>query len=173
MAPYTVTPLAAGHDRTGFSCGVHELDLYPQRQAGQDIRRNAARVFVLTEGVSNRILGYYTLCAASIESAELPPETARRLPRYPVLPAVLLGRLAVDQRYQGQHFGQLLLLNACERCWRVSHADIAAVALLVDAKDDHVAQFYERHDFLRLTRQPQRLFLAMTTMARMFAEDSP
>lgn len=167
--PYTIGPLAATHDRSTFACGVSELDHYLQRQASQDMRRNAARVFVLSNQESGRVVGYYTLSASSVESAELPPDSARRLPRYPVLLAALLGRLAVAARDQGQHLGQLLLLDACARTWRVSQADLAAVALLVDAKDEGASRFYERHGFLPLTNRPQRLFVPMATIARMVA----
>jgi GNAT superfamily N-acetyltransferase len=169
---YTIGPLAATHDRSTFSCGVSELDRYLQRQASQDMRRNAARVFVLSNQQSGPVLGYYTLSASSVEIADLPPEVARRLPRYPVLPAALLGRLAVDARHQGQHLGQLLLFDSCERTWRVSQSDLAAVALLVDAKDEGAGRFYERHGFLPLTNRPQRLFASMTTIARMIAAAS-
>lgn len=164
---YRVEPLSAAHDRAAFSCGAPGLDRYLQQQAGQDMRRGVARVFVLTKNGAD-VLGYYTLSATSLEYASLPPALAKRLPRYPTLPALLLGQLAVDARRQGQGLGRLLLASALGRCLRVSQSDIAAMAVVVDAKDEEAARFYARHDFIRLPEQPKRLFLPMSTLEALY-----
>ena len=91
-----VEPLGKRHDRKAFSCGLPELDRYLSRQAGQDVRRRIARVFVCTAADGDAVLGFYTLSALSIEMNALPEELSRKLPRHPV-PCVLLGRLAVDR----------------------------------------------------------------------------
>ena len=112
---FRVESLAASHRRAEFGCGNEALDRYLHRQAGQDARRLVAAVFVLYDAEADLIAGYYTLNASSIAPTDLPAELARKLPRYEALPAVLLGRLAVDARYQGQGLGALLLFDALKR----------------------------------------------------------
>jgi GNAT superfamily N-acetyltransferase len=163
-----VEPLGAHHDRAAFSCGVAALDRYFREQASQDARRFIAAPFALvTPG--GAVGGYYTLSATSIQLAELPPETVRRLPRYPLVPAFLLGRLAVDQRYRGQGWGRFLLVDALHRCLM---SEITGFAVIVDAKDDAARRFYERESFLPLPDTPRRLFRRLADIAAVF-RDSP
>lgn len=168
---YQFEPLGRHHDRAAFSCGAPELDHYLQRQASQDMRRNVAAVFVLQDLEEGRLAGYYTLSATAIGLTELPDELARRLPRYPDLPAVLLGRLALDTRYQGQGLGEMLLMDALART--LTHSQqIAALAVIVDAKDEAAERFYRRYGFEQLVDQPRRLFLPMQTIATVLAESA-
>jgi ribosomal protein S18 acetylase RimI-like enzyme len=155
-------PLAAHHDRRAFSCGVAELDRYFYQQVTQDIRRRVTNCFVAI-APDDVIAGYYTLASASIPTNELPTDLARRLPRYPTLPAVRIGRLAVDLRFRGQGFGRLLLLDAANRAL---HADQANFTLLVDAKDDRAVEFYRHYGFIPFTTAPRVLFLPLTTAAK-------
>lgn len=161
---YRFEPLGPNHDRAAFSCGVPELDRYIQRQAGQDLKRNLAAVFILA-GDGETVAGFYTLSAHSILAAELPPALAKKLPRFP-LPVTLLGRMAVTQSLHGQGLGELLLLHALERAWLGSH-QVASWAVVVDAKAG-ARDFYLKHDFLPLPAQPTRLFLPMKTIEKMF-----
>lgn len=161
-----IEPLASRHDRAAFSCGVDALDQYLRRQAGQDAKRHAAATFVLTFEGSTTVAGFYTLSAASIELLALPEATAKRLPKYPQLPAILLGRLAVDGRWAGQGFGGLLLADALKRCLTIS--DLGWVAVVVDAKDDSALAFYLRHHFVRLSASSMRLMLSRETIRKLF-----
>src|ERR1700691_4402992 len=102
---FRIEPLGDAHDRTGFHCGEEALDRYFQTQATQDIRRRVANCFVAVDAASGQVAAYYTMAAASVPLVDLPPEEAKRLPRYPTLPAVRIGRLAVDQRYQCRGLG--------------------------------------------------------------------
>lgn len=154
------------HERSGFSCGVEALDRYLQSQAGQDSRRRVAAPYVLLEPPSAAVIGFYTLSNTSIRGAELPSAFVKRLPRYPVLPATLLGRLAVDTDRRGSGLGTLLLLDALRRCLG---SETASIAVVVDAKDDVAVAFYERHEFLRLPDQPNRLFKPMAEIEKLFA----
>lgn len=156
-APFLLAPLDVAHDRAGFHCGVAPLDCYLKKQATQDIRRRMAACFVALAD-EQRIAGYYTLASASVLLADLPPEVGKKLPRYPSVPAVRLGRLAVDQAFQGQGLGGALLADALTRAAR---AEIAAFALIVDAKDEAAAAFYRHHDFLALPDSPRTLFLPL------------
>lgn len=152
-----VEPLSDLIDRSDFSCGVDALDRYLQTQAGQDIRRNVATCFVFLLP-SPVVRGFYTLSATAIELTDLPPALARRLPRYGLVPAVRLGRLAVDVRMQGRGLGAALLADAFQR---VARSDVACWAMVVDAKDDAAAVFYSRFGFRPLGANPLQLFLPM------------
>lgn len=162
-----VEALSGKHDRSGFSCGSGALDRYLQQQARQDADKRVAAPFVLVEPPSARVLGYYTLSASVIHAGELPDELARKLPRYPLLPVTLLGRLAVDQSLKRQGMGEFLLMDAL---WRSLEAasQIAAMAVLVDAKDKAAEAFYAHFGFIALQHQPARLFLPMKTVAGLF-----
>jgi ribosomal protein S18 acetylase RimI-like enzyme len=158
---YNFEPLDVRHDRAAFSCGVDVLDRYLRQQAGQEMRRRVAAVFVLHDREQGAIVGYYTLSATAILATELPSDVTKKLPRYPSLPAVLLGRLAVDIHYHGQGFGELLLLDALHRA--LAQDQVAAMAVVVDAKDDVARRFYERYGFRKFLNNEYRLFIPMAT----------
>lgn len=166
MPHYEVKPLASEHDRTAFSCGVEPLDRYFRDQAGQEMRRNVAAVFVLRVLDSSAVAGYYTLSAMSLEPTELPLDLIKRLPRYPTLPALLIGRLAVDRRYQGQGIGRALLMSALSRSLNL-RSEVGAIGVVVDAKDDVARQFYAYYGFQPFLNRPYRLFLPMKTIERL------
>lgn len=159
-APFIVTPLDAVHDRTAFRCGSEPLDRYLLEYASQDIRRRMAACFVaLADGP--RIAGYYTLAAASLLLTDLPTRIAKKLPRYPTVPAVRLGRLAVDRAFQGKGLGGALVADALSRAVQ---SEIAAYAVVVDAKDESAAAFYRHHGFIALPDSPETLFLPLATV---------
>lgn len=165
-----IQPLDAKHNRSDFDCGIEALNRYLKQQASQDIRRRIAAVFVLIDQDANRIAGYYTLAATAIRLIELPPNLAKKLPKYPLVPATLLGRLAIDQSYQNQGLGSFLVMDAL---WRSVKSEIAAMAVVVDAKDEIACAFYEHHQFIPFPEQPQRLYLPMTTIAKLFDNNTP
>jgi GNAT superfamily N-acetyltransferase len=155
-----IVPLDPAWDRRTFTSGSAPLDRYFQQQVTQDIRRRVTACFVALEEPNHRIAGYYTLASASIALVELPADVAKRLPRYPSVPAVRMGRLAVDQAFQGRGVGGVLLADALARALR---ADIAAYALVVDAKDATAATFYQHHGFIAFAGHPLTLFLPLAT----------
>lgn len=157
---FRIAPLDPAHDRRTFTSGSEPLDRYFRQQVTQDIRRRVTACFVAIEQRSQRIAGYYTLASASISLADLPADVAKKLPRYPAVPAVRLGRLAVDQAFQGRGVGGVLLADALARALR---ADIAAYAIVVDAKDATAAAFYQHHGFIAFASQPHTLFLPLAT----------
>lgn len=162
---YKIEPLKSQHDRAAFSCGVPALDMYLRRQARQDLERKLAAVFVLTSD-SRTINGFYTLSAHAILSTDLPENQAKKLPRFP-LPVTLLGRMGVSQNLQGQRLGEFLLMHALERAW-IGSQQVASWAVVVDAKAG-AREFYLKHDFVPFPSQPDRLFLPMTTIEKLFA----
>lgn len=162
--PPIIEPLARSHKRENFDCGEPALNDYLHRQATQDMRRGVSRVYVARERGSSRVLGYYTLSAASFGRKNLPEKEAKRLPHYPV-PAALLGRLAVDRSCQGQQLGRYLLFDALNRVLHAAET-LAVYALVVDAKNDSARAFYERYGFLSFADSPSRLFLPLETLRR-------
>jgi ribosomal protein S18 acetylase RimI-like enzyme len=157
---FVVEPLAPGHNREEFTCGIDALDRYLQRQAGQDVRRRSTACFVAIEIATARIAGYYTLAAGGVLLAELPASLAKRLPRYPSVPIARLGRLAVALDFQGLHLGGALLWDAIDRAAR---SEVAVYALVVDAKDERAAGFYLHHGFVALGSSPGSLILPLST----------
>jgi ribosomal protein S18 acetylase RimI-like enzyme len=158
--PFSLASLASGHDRSLFHSGSKQLDRYLREQATQDVRRRVAACFVALEE-KRRVIGYYTLASASVPLTALPPENRKTLPRYPSVPAVRMGRLAVDQAFQGRGLGGALLADALDRTMR---AEIASYALIVDAKHDDAAAFYRHHGFLSLPDTPLMLFLPFASV---------
>lgn len=152
MSGYVIEPLA-GHDRTAFVSGSDSLDRYFREQATQDIRRRIANCFVAVTG-KGEIAGFYTLAATSLAFDRLAPDRAKKLPRYPVVPAILLGCLAVASAHQGQRLGGALVADALLRSART---EIAGHMLVVDAIDDAAARFYAHLGFEPLADDPRRL----------------
>ena len=146
----------AAQDRSRFNSGTPALDRYLREQASQDIRRRIAACFVALDGEC--IAGYYTLAAASVPLVGLPDDLRRKLPRYGMVPAFLMGRLAVDEAFKGRGLGGALLVNALRRAIR---SEIPAAVLLVDAKDEQAAAFYRHHGFIALADAPRTLFLPL------------
>jgi ribosomal protein S18 acetylase RimI-like enzyme len=162
----TIEPLGSSHDRKAFSCGVAALDRYLRELAAQDAKRRVSNCFVAvsTGGV---IAGYYTFAAASFPVGELSADEIKRLPRYPLLPAGLIGRLAVDTRFRGQLLGGALVMDAVLRATR---ADPAIFAIVVDAKDETAAAFYLRLGFRRFASRPMSLFVPVSTALEALGE---
>jgi len=162
-APYVIEPLSPAHDRTGFKSGVESLDRYFASQATQDIRRRVSACFVAVERASGAIAGFYTIASSSIPLPDLAPASAKKLPRYPLVPAVRVGRLAVAESHRGKGLGAGLLLDAIGRALR---SEIAAFAIVVDAKDDAAAAFYMHHGFMSFASAPMSLYLPLAEVAR-------
>jgi ribosomal protein S18 acetylase RimI-like enzyme len=159
---FRLASLDATHDRVAFCSDSAALNRYVREQATQDIRRRVAACFVAL-GEGKRIAGYYTLASTSLLLTDLPASIGKKLPRYPTVPAVRLGRLAVDQAFTGRGLGGALLADALNRA---SRAEIAAFALLVDAKDEAAVAFYRHHGFIDLPDSPLSLFLPLATIKR-------
>jgi GNAT superfamily N-acetyltransferase len=164
-APFVIVPLSGNHDRASFTCGVEPLDRYFRPQASQDVRRRIANCFVVVEAAAGALAGYYTLAAPSVLLRQLPETIAVRLPRYPTIPAVLLGRLAVAASFPGRKLGAVLLADAVARAART---DIASFAVVVDPKDDNARRFYQRHGFLDLPQPERRMFVPIESALRFF-----
>lgn len=155
-----VVPLTPDIDRSQFGSGSLPLDHYFREQVTQDIRRRVTSCYVALDD-HERPWGFHTLASASVLLGDLPAATAKRLPRYPSVPAVRMGRLAVDRSAQGRGIGAALLADALVRS---ATNEIAAFALVVDAKDDIAVAFYEHDGFIPLMRGARALFLPLATV---------
>lgn len=153
------------HQRENFDCGIESLNKYIKKVASQDLKRKAATVFVLIDSIEPNVIAYYTLSSFSLELAEIEPIWAKKLPRYPLLPATMLGRLAVDQKYRGKGLGQLMLVDAMKKSYQASQ-QIASVALLVEAIDERAVEFYQKFGFMDFQSSRQRLYLPMKTIEK-------
>lgn len=156
------------HNRRDFDCGCEPLDRYLRERAAGETRKRVAVCYVLVQKDNpSAIVGYYTLSNLSVELAELPSRLGARLPRYPNIPATLIGRLAVDSRYRGQRLGELLLMDALARALATSDV-IGSALVVVDPKHEAAAAFYGQYDFMPLRHRDRRLFLPMRTIAGLF-----
>jgi len=163
---FVVEPLGPKHDRAAFSCGVQIMDAYLHKQASQDLKKRAAVPFVITPDGST-IAGFYTLSQYAVQLDEIPTEVAKKLPKYPLVPATLLGRLAVSSAFRGQGHGATLLMDALYRTLHHSK-EVASAGVIVDAKDAAASAFYKKYGFLDLPRIERRLFLPMGTVEELF-----
>ncbi len=154
------------HDAAGFSCGHDTLDRWLNRYAGQGERRDATRTFVSTAD-GQAVSGYYTVIAGQLEHRQATAATRRGLSRHFPIPVAVLARLAVDQRYQGQGLGAVLLADALARVRRASN-EIAVRAVVVHAIDDRATVFYARYGFRSLAATPRTL---MVTLAEILAAE--
>lgn len=159
MTGFVTAALARAHDRKAFRSGVDALDRYLQELAFQDIKRRVAGCFVALDE-TGEIAGFYTLAATNIPLNALPPEVMKQLPRYPVVPAMLMGRLAVATKYQKKGLGRALVADAAIR---TDGFKIGAFALVVDAKDERAVAFYETNGFTMIPDETRRLFLPIAT----------
>jgi GNAT superfamily N-acetyltransferase len=162
VTPFVTEALSREHDRAAFRSGVDALDRYLRELALQDMKRRVAGCFVALNDV-RVITGFYTLAATSVAVDALPPESTKRLPRYPLVPAVLVGRLAVAVEYQGRGLGRALIFDAAIRTDRLG---IGAFAIIVDAKDDRAVGFYRANGFALIPGESCRLFVPVATALR-------
>jgi len=164
---YLTEVLDAKHDKKNFSCGKDLLDNYFWKQARQDVKRKLSACFVLVDNETNRISGYYTLSSNSI-SHELIPETfKKKLPKtYLNIPTILLGRLAIDKRYQGKGIGKILLIDSLKRCFDTSDS-LGVFAVIVDPLDKEAESFYDKYGFIKLP-DSNKMFITMKTIKELF-----
>jgi GNAT superfamily N-acetyltransferase len=152
--------------RTTFQCGDDSLDDYIKTRASQELKKKVSTPFVLTEPPNQAVLGYYCLSSYSLDVSDLVEPVAKGLPRYPVLPATLIGRLAVDSGHQGKGYGGYLLLDAMRKVLEAS-TKVASVALIVDAIDLEAVNFYIRHGFIEFPNDPLKLYISMESIEKL------
>ena len=158
----TIETLQNNHLKDSFSCGYQMLDNYIQKQAKQDIKRDLSACFVLTKK-SKEVVGYYTLSANSISRGDFPQEIVQKLPAsYLDLPTILLGRLAIDENYKGNGYGELILIDALNRCVEISQ-NLGILAVVVDPIDKKAEAFYSKYGFI-LIPGTGKMFIPIKTI---------
>jgi predicted GNAT family N-acyltransferase len=161
--------LRSSHKIKEFTCGSPMLDNYLKHQASQDIKKKLTACFVYTEHEVNLVKGYYTLSNNSIPSNLIPVSFRKQIPKsYSSIPATLLGRLAVDIKYQGQGMGKALLIDALKRSFLISKS-IGSFAVVLDPLDREAEKFYEKYGFIKLP-DCGRMFLPMKIINQLFEE---
>lgn len=159
--------LNSDHRKSNFSCGIEMLDRYLQKQASQDIKRKLSVCFVINDKTNNSIKGYYTLSNNSIPLETIPDQIQKKLPKsYKSIPTILLGRLAVDTKFQNQGIGKMLLIDALKRSFEISKT-IGSFAVIVDPIDESAERFYTKYGFIKLP-DSGKMFLPMKTISQLF-----
>jgi GNAT superfamily N-acetyltransferase len=159
-APFVIEPLSKVHDRSGFASGNARVDAYFRQTVSQDVKRRYAACFVAREIATGRVGGFYTLSSNSVPLTDVPEGLARKLPRYPTVPAVLMGWMGRDEVFRGQGLGEALVFDAIRT---VASAAIASHAIFADAIDERATYFYANLGFMPLMDKPTRLFLPIAT----------
>jgi GNAT superfamily N-acetyltransferase len=163
LPPWHEEPLAKSHDRAGFDCGDADLNTFLRKYARQSHEAGGAKTFcAIDDAAPDRVLGFYSLAPASLAHGRLPNALTQRLPRHEV-GGFRLARLATDLAWHGQGLGGQLLLAAGKRCLRVA-AEAGGVMLIIDAKNDRAATWYESYGAERLVDSPLTLVLALKTI---------
>jgi ribosomal protein S18 acetylase RimI-like enzyme len=159
-ARFAIEPLSNAHDRSSFACGNDQIDAFFCQTVSQDVKRNYATCFVARELATDRVAGFYTLSSSNVPLTDVPEALIKKLPRYPSVPAVLIGWLARHNDFAGMGLGEALLFDAIRT---VATAPIGAHAIFADAIDENAAAFYEAYGFSRLTGRNLTLYLPMAT----------
>lgn len=154
------------HNRSIFACGNDSLDTYIVKSASQDLKKKVATVFVLIDSPSMDIIAYYTLSTYTVDITNLDKTFTKGLPRYPLLPAILLGRLAVDSSRQGQGLGGVILIDALKRVLRATE-QVASVAVIVEAIDEKAVNFYKKYGFQQFKEHSFKLYLPVKAIEQL------
>ncbi|HZW77231.1 MAG TPA: GNAT family N-acetyltransferase [Flavobacteriaceae bacterium] len=164
---YISVPLDSQHRKSEFACGKELLDVYLHTQANQDIKRKLSACFVVSELETNLVKAYYTLSNSSIPLDDVPEDIRKSLPKsYTSIPTTLLGRLAIDDRFQGKGLGKLVLVDALKRAFEISKS-IGSFAIIVDPLDTEAESFYKKYGFIKLP-DSGKMFLTMKTVSKLF-----
>lgn len=155
------------HNRKDFDCGKDLLNNYLKTQANLDVKRKLSACFVLIDSVTNSIQGYYTLSNNSIPLNSFSEQIQNILPKsYQSIPTTLLGRLAIEKRFQGSGFGKILLIDALKRSYGISH-QVGSFGVIVDPIDNEARAFYKKYDFIELP-DSKKMFIATQTLKELF-----
>jgi predicted GNAT family N-acyltransferase len=158
------------HNKSAFDCGHSMLNNYIQQQAKQDVRRDLSACFVLNNSLNQKIIGYYTLTSNSIPREDFPDHLLKKMPpSYIHLPTILLGRLAIDKAFKGNRYGELILIDALNRCVGISQ-NLGTLAVVVDPIDKDATQFYQKYGFIELSGTG-KMFITIKTIEQSLLDE--
>lgn len=148
-----IEPISKSHDRKRFDCGDEEVTRFLREQALQDQEKDLSRTMVLVDEQVDptRVIGYHTLLMAQVKQEVIPGDRPRI--KRPI-PVILLGQLGIDEEFQARGYGELMLMDAQARVDEVS-LKTGVRALMLDARSEDLARWYERYDFIRFPGQSQ------------------
>ena len=155
--------LSSEHVKSGFDCGYDTLNDYIRLRAKQDVKKDLSVCYVLIDTSNNNVMGYYTLSSSSVYKSDLPDNLSKKLP-YSTIPVVLLGRLAVDNNYKGNGYGEVLLMHSFAKSCESSDI-IGAHAIVVDPIDETAERFYGKFDFIKL-EGTGKMFISIETVRK-------
>jgi ribosomal protein S18 acetylase RimI-like enzyme len=160
LPPFRVEALAS-HDRSAFCCGNDRIDKYFRETVRQDVKRGYVKCFVAIEVETDRLAGFYTLTSNSVPLTQIPDELKRKMPRYPSVPAVLIGWLGRHIDFRGRGLGEALMLDAIKA---IATAVVGSHAIIVDAIDDNAMKFYRAYGFVSISPDsPRRMYVPVAT----------
>jgi ribosomal protein S18 acetylase RimI-like enzyme len=162
--PFHIEQLSSSHERSSFRCGNDRIDQYFRQAVTQDIKRRYATCFVAIEKSSGRVAGFYTLSANDVPLTDVPSELAKKLPRYPSVPATLTGWMGRHVDFRGSGLGEALLFDAIKT---VATAPIGSHALFVNAIDEKAAAFYKTYGFVSLADKPNTMYIPVLTALKL------
>lgn len=169
MTNYLIEPLGKEHNKASFSCGISELDKFLKEQASQQMRKKMSTTYVLTQNGEMEIMGYYSLAAYGINTKLLPQHITKRLPKYDQAPATLLGRLAVNNHYQGLGIGEYLLVSALQKSYDISQLQ-GSLCVIVEAINQNAVNFYKKYGFIQFDDNKNNLFITMKTISDLLSQ---
>jgi len=156
------------HNREQFDCGSEALNKFLRQTARQHIQKGISRTFVLIDSDRpQEIIGFFTLTLCEIRIEKLPPQLAKKYPSR--VPGVKLARLAVAKNWQRQGIGEILMVEAMQRALLVAQ-NAGGIGLFVDAKDEAASAYYSRYGFVSLEDSPQEMFLPLSTIESILAQ---
>jgi GNAT superfamily N-acetyltransferase len=161
-----IEPFDSRKHRPDFCCGQDSLDNYIRHQASQDSKKRVSTVFVMVDAPEVDVLAYYTLSSYVIDITALDTAIAKRLPRYPRLPATLLGRLAVHKQQQGKGIGELMLVDALKKALHAS-TQVTSLAVMAEALDQNALNFYLKYGFQQFSQEPMKLYFPVQSIAQL------
>ncbi len=159
-----IEPLIRQHNRKLFDCGDEDVTKFLREKALQDQERDLSRTMVLAglPESPNRIVGYHTLVMSQVRQEEIPDDKPKIMRGIPV---ILLGQIGIDNDFQGKGFGDLLLTDAQARVDEISNK-VGIRALMLDARTEKLARWYESHDFVRFPNS-LRMFKSIQAIRRL------
>jgi len=155
--------LSQQHVKNSFDCGYSALNDYIRLRAKQDVKKDLSVCYVLVDESNNNVMGYYTLSSSSVNKSDLPDNLSKKLP-YSAIPVILLGRLAVDNGYKGNRYGEVLLMHSFAKSCDSSDI-IGAHAIIVEPIDEKAELFYKKYDFIKLNGTG-KMFIAIDTIRK-------
>ena len=160
------SPLSDRLSKVDFDCGVIELNDFILKRAKSFVKRGLCSVQTLV--CEDTIIGYYTLSPFTLQAVGLPPEIAKKFPSNMMIPCWLIGKLAVDKKFQGKRLGELLLMDALKSVLEVAKV-AGGYCVIVDAKNKQVKEFYRRYGFMPIQDNELRLFLPLASIEKLFS----